>query len=57
MSDKFTYNFKQTIDYKNKTITHEFEDALKRLTKEVVDTKNKAVREALIKLGWTPPPE
>lgn len=30
---------------------------LKKLTREVFDLKEKGVRDALIKLGWTPPDE
>jgi hypothetical protein len=32
-------------------------DAYRRHARLVMDTRDKAVREALIKLGWTPPPD
>lgn len=32
-------------------------EAMQRHQRHVMDTKDQMVREALIKLGWTPPPE
>ena len=32
-------------------------DTIKQLSMFICDTREKAMREALIKLGWTPPPD
>jgi len=35
----------------------EFQGVRETLWREILDTKEQHVREALIRLGWTPPPE
>ena len=37
------------------SITDNMDNLTQKITHEVVQLKDKAVREALIKLGWTPP--
>ncbi len=32
-------------------------DLVGRVTRHMIDTREKQIREGLIKLGWTPPPE
>ena len=41
------------------TLTESIESQIdvNQLTREIMDTKEAQVHEALIKLGWTPPPE
>lgn len=33
-----------------------YEDVRATITRQVIDTYDQSVREALVKLGWTPPP-
>lgn len=48
------YNLETTIDYDKETITMT-EDIQGQIMISIMDTKDKAVREALIRLGWSPP--
>lgn len=41
----------------NGRIDIELRTATESLAKWVMDTRDQAIREALIKLGWTPPPD
>ena len=38
-------------------VTHKFEDMTRTITKQIVDTQDAQIRDALIELGWTPPDE
>lgn len=37
--------------------TYDLDDLRQRVTTQIIKLKDKQVREALIALGWTPPPE
>ena len=56
-------NFKYEVEtlIKDDTILQavysDFEGVRERLFSEILDLREAATREALIKLGWTPPPE
>ena len=58
MSD-MKYNIKTGIDFQTGAVfletEQEFQGVREVLFREVVRTKDEAIREALIKLGWTPP--
>lgn len=55
-SNKYKLDFKITssINFDNETITL-VEEYCGILSKEIIDTKDKLIRDCLIKLGWTPP--
>ncbi len=50
-----TFDLKTTIT--ESTITHTTTDPWGRIVEEVMDTKEKATREALLFMGWLPPEE
>lgn len=57
-----TFNQKYSIDYTiipkidyDKETIELIEVFQNKLSKSVIDTKNQAIRESLIKLGWIPP--
>ena len=51
---KNSYNFKTIIT--QDTITHEtVEEITGRMIQEIINTKEKATRDALIEMGWMPP--
>lgn len=52
---KLEYHLDSTLDLENKTITIELRKATEKLSKWVIDTRESAIRDALIKLGWIPP--
>lgn len=45
------------IDFPNETVMIQVRLATKVLSKWILDTRELALKEALIKLGWTPPHE
>jgi hypothetical protein len=54
---KMQWKITPSIDRANGTVALEVEDWAGKITREVMNTKDVAVRKALIALGWTPPPE
>lgn len=56
-SQALSYELKAKIDYVAGTITHELTLAGQTLMNHILETREKHTREALIKLGWTPPNE
>lgn len=54
---KFTRKFQYRVDFQSGEIQLETMDAERAIMREVIKTKDKAIRSALITLGWTPPPE
>lgn len=53
--EKLTYEITPSVDLESAEIRLKVRGAAGRFYEEFIDTKNKAIREALIKLGWTPP--
>jgi hypothetical protein len=56
--------FKVTPSIAGKTITLDIENSLgatagfaSTLSRKILDTEDRAIRAALVALGWTPPPE
>lgn len=46
-----------SVDFEKGAITLEVQDWSGRITREIMQTKEHAIRQALIALGWTPPTE
>lgn len=55
---EFQKNFCMDVhtDYRNEKLILELREATTVLSKWVVDTREKGIREGLVNLGWTPPP-
>ena len=51
------WTMKPSIDPENGVVMLGVQDYAGRITQEIMRTKEKAIREALIALGWTPPVE
>ncbi len=47
--------FLDTLIYHNGKIEMTLRDSERELSKWVMDTREQAIKDALIKLGWTPP--
>lgn len=58
MNDKkhVDYSLDVVTDFQNEKITLQLRKATEVLSRQIFDTREKALRDALIKLGWTPPP-
>jgi len=54
---KIDYILDTKVDFHNETLQIEFRKATEVLSRWVFDTRDIAFRDALIKLGWTPPPD
>ena len=57
MQSKLTYDVCCGVDPESESIHLAVKRAQEVLSHEVMRTKERAVREALIELGWTPPEE
>lgn len=54
---KVDYSLDVTVHFKDAKIDVQLRKATEVLSRWIFDTREQAVRDALIKLGWTPPPE
>lgn len=57
MANQLNYYLDQIVDYKNEKLEIQLREATTVLSKWVFDTREEAIRDGLIKLGWTPPPK
>ena len=57
MQSKLTYDVCCGVDPESESIHLAVKRAEEMVSYEIIRTKDKAVREALIELGWTPPEE
>lgn len=55
--NKFSLSLKQSIDYGNETVSIAAYDAEQEIYRWYMDTRDEMIKDALIKLGWTPPPK
>lgn len=57
VSPKYDLRVEKLGDLIISELTSTFNGVTSRLYMDVLDTKDESVREALIEMGWTPPPE
>lgn len=60
MKEDFSYKLECTIEpsiFNNGTIELTTRDIVGRMTKDILNTKEEMIRQALIQLGWLPPEE
>lgn len=52
---RIDYSIRSRLDFKNAALSMELTQESLRISEWVLDTKEAVIRDALIKLGWTPP--
>ena len=56
MNEKLDYSVTVHIDFASEKLEVELRRATELLSRTIIDTRERAIREALMRLGWTPPP-
>ena len=51
------YTLETSVDYENAEIVQALKQAEMKLSSWMIKTREEEIKKALIKLGWTPPPQ